>query len=119
METGAQSPLLPPHTTFRRVLKRLQLAPTRTRAPWAGTLFSPKAPIHPIQSGHQLPLVSWAPATDSSSVATSASLVQYWYFPASGGFTTPGICPLPPNTNFSRRQKYSVIFHTLSARAAI
>ena len=64
----------------------------------AGTSSSEAARIQACQCGHQDPGVSTAPATQSSNSACVGPSDQNWYFPDTGGLTTPAMWPEPAMT---------------------
>src|ERR1700729_2659294 len=84
----------------------------------AGTSSASMLPSHSRQSGHHDPLCSCAPLSQSARVMSQIwSLVQNWYFPDSGGLTTPAICPEPDSTYFTGPPKNCEPYSTDSAGA--
>ena len=78
----------------RRLAARRAAPPARAPAP-----APDRASSQACQSGHQLPGVSSAPCSHSSSVGFDMSgLVQNWYLPSTGGLTTPAMWPEPDST---------------------
>ena len=106
------------HIASRARPRSPSACPCRARArPWPAPPPPKCRGSMPIQSGHQLPLVSVAPAMNCSSVSAFASLVQYWYLPASGGLTTPAIWPEPASTKLQRpREMVGDLPHALRRR---